>query len=268
MKKLFSFLTASAAALALTAAVHADAPVIQFSFDEENASGSYTDTVSGKTIVGTGTTVVDGVLGKALYFDGKTSFASVENFDILTDDAARTVITWVKIAPEDMRQTASILAYGGESEDGDVSQTIWKTALGGENGGLWQSAANDYNYFRFPVDKGNSEAFWDGFALHDDGIWHQIAVTYDGEVSMKMYVDGRQAAVCDNAYIFTAPSSVLYLGASGYKDTPDEFFRGAIDEVSFHDYAMTAEQILASYHEVRSAASASAFAAPFAAGLG
>ena len=166
MKKLFSFLTASAAVLALAAVAHADAPVAEFNFNEVNASGGYTDTVSGKTAVGTGTTIVDGVLGNALYFDGKTSFASVENFDILADDAARTVITWVKIAPEDMLQTAAILAYGAESEGMTPSESVWKTAMGGVNGGLWYSAANNYDYF-----KGlKTEAFWDGFALHDDGI--------------------------------------------------------------------------------------------------
>lgn len=82
---------------------------------------------------------------------------------------------------------------------------------------------------------------------YNDGKWHQVVVTYDGNSNLIMYIDGRQVAIKPIGAV--SPDSggpkPIRIGANSFQ--PDNFFRGFIDEVRIWDRTLDSSEILNGY---------------------
>lgn len=75
----------------------------------------------------------------------------------------------------------------------------------------------------------------------NDGLWHYIAVTYDG-ATMRAFVDGMETGSAAAATILAAPGDYK-VGGRPF----NTFLEGDMDEVRLSDVARTADEIAAAY---------------------
>jgi uncharacterized repeat protein (TIGR01451 family) len=211
-------------ALALTTSVHAQAPLLEFNFDEGSgttalnsgsigapANGGVSNAVfSGDTPTGSGT---------SLYLDGDTDYVAFpDTFDY---GSAVTVEAWIK--PEALNgQRAIYDDYGSPG----VFLTIYDGRL------QWNIVT--------PTHPGQGISIYAGFVC--TGEWTHVAGTYDG-ATMRAYINGTQVgtlstsgAILDNSGIRTT------LGADN--STPNLLeFAGHIDDLRVWDVALTPDQL-------------------------
>lgn len=198
-----------------------DTLVLYLPFDE--GSGTVAKDLSGKVNNGTikGAKWVDGKIGKALEFDGK-SYVDIPHSDSLSPKSEITVMAWV---------------YMGKTASGELAIV---------SKGRW--AANDLPY-ELTVTPGGT-IFWQ---FYDDGgrdscsppspnttEWHHIAGTYDGSV-FKCYIDG--VMKMDWGYKGKIPQNKSNVTV-GKRSTAEEcYFVGMIDEVAIFASALTENEI-------------------------
>lgn len=101
-------------------------------------------------------------------------------------------------------------------------------------------------YFNLDVG-GSSRQHSVAQAVLDDGLWHYIALTYDG-ANVKLYIDGVQygSSIAATGNIRTGNPAPLGIGTWGTSPTAYRF-KGYLDEVRVSDIARSAATILANY---------------------
>ncbi|MCK5176788.1 MAG: LamG domain-containing protein, partial [Candidatus Aenigmarchaeota archaeon] len=81
----------------------------------------------------------------------------------------------------------------------------------------------------------------------NDNEWHHVVGTYDG-TTMKIYIDGNlEDTNTDFSGNLSTNDGNVRIGAD-YQATPDNFFKGTIDEVLIWNRALSPEEINASYN--------------------
>jgi RHS repeat-associated protein len=77
-----------------------------------------------------------------------------------------------------------------------------------------------------------------------DGNWHHLVVTYDGNTTATVYVDGRIAGTAQfsGALITTADANGLMVGQDSWCNCSDQFV-GNLDEVAIYPYALSTAQV-------------------------
>ncbi len=198
-------------------------------FDEDSGAIAYDSTANGNDGTISGTSWVDGKLGKALNFDGN-DYVIVPDSSLLEPDRI-TVEAWVKKSgtPGSYRYIVSKYL---PTKPGSYSSYGLYTA---SSGGLRFYIGLSSTWVASP-DAGTG--VW-------DGNWHHVAGTYDGS-AVKLYVDGELVAGAGST-----TSDIEYEGTGnlfiGAYTTASYCFSGTIDEVRIWDGALTADEILYSY---------------------
>lgn len=177
-----------------------------------------------------GPTVVPGIRGNALEFNGHDSFVEVPDSPSLRVSGAVTIEMWVR--PDDFEHGSLIakdFTYGGPS---------WcQMYFFGGKRCLQVSVNND----------GGPTV--NTHALFEPGRWRHVAMTYDGSSRTRIYVDG--VLDCEDTTTYTGPIPVsgesLKLGKR-----PDGLpFQGALDEVRISKRELPADEILARYRSTK-----------------
>jgi YD repeat-containing protein len=80
----------------------------------------------------------------------------------------------------------------------------------------------------------------------EDGNWHQLAVTYDGNLTITMFVDGQSigSGTLTSALATAIPGEGLWIGQGADSASP---FTGSVGEVSVYGSALSASRIQAHY---------------------
>ena len=206
-------------------------------------SGTTVNDSSGRGNNGTatGTTIVDGKLGKARSFNGSSDYASIPNNSSLNTTSQMTVEYWMK--PADLSSQHEQIARWNYQVDGS-----WGIATGSP------MANNELGAFIMtsPTDAGNTYGKTTDAQLQTNN-WYHISMVFDGSGSdnanrLKIFVNGVQKNLTFTGTIpatLLVPAQPLYIGR--LQGSTPLYFSGLIDEVKISNIALTPEQIKADY---------------------
>ena len=217
-----------------------DGPLGYWPLDEsegdtvEDLSGNgYTGTCLGGVVLGhpAGVSVPD---GRAAATDGVDDRIDVGDLDPLDGAEAISVEAWVRwIDPPDgfhgvaaALRKEQVFAFGagwiGNNSTSDTQR----------NARFWIHTDNGWLH----SDNGTTDV--------DDGRWHHLAGTYDGEY-LRIYVDGIQESYRKaGRVVLSSNANPLLIGSAGGRG---EFFPGAIDEAAVYDRALSATEVYEHY---------------------
>lgn len=257
MKKTIAVLSACLMGVSLTAALPLGAAaenevLLCYSFDNATPDGVTDDTGLGKamTKVGTGAvSIVDGVKGKAVSFDGASAYL-MDSFD-LDLGKAYTLSTYFKL-PVHTTQ-GRLFGTGGFG----ASPGFWVRP---GDGWLWAGGGNSTANLLSYADSNYSAALPKKF----DGQWHNLTMTVDFENKvMRLFIDGQPEAVhpWDNPDVvrgddgvsvtfsgeYTASDGQSFcFGAGGSGDgSSGEFSEVMLDEFVIYKGAMNQNEVRA-----------------------
>lgn len=171
--------------------------------------------------------VEDGVSGRALHFGGASFLSSATAHlpsRFPSGNGSYTVSVWIRPTTAACTGKVPIFRFGAWS-DYQLGQLRFESDR--------QLIFTTYGWQVGPVL---------GTAV-DDGKWHHVAVTYDGDQNkVGMYFDG----VLGNSY--TGPSGGFKLDGRmplyiGYNFNQQKFYSGDMDEFMMFDYAWSAEEV-------------------------
>jgi hypothetical protein len=174
----------------------------------------------------TGTSLwVDGVFGKALYFDmGATGvdYITVPDNDVLDIEEAITMMAWVK--PDELSGLRFILK----------KEAVYDLLFSEDKGLCW--IANPSEQWFDPAE---------GATPFGIGEWHHLAGTYDGSTA-KVYFDGELDGEMKFSTTIDVTDRVLMMGANVQNNVPFRNvppFVGALDEAAIFNEALGADEI-------------------------
>jgi hypothetical protein len=171
----------------------------------------------------------DGKFGKALYFDGASSYAEVPNSTSLNPTGQISLSAWIKPISSGMGQYAVV-----------VAKPIGAWATGGY--GLTRDASTDNLAFWINV---YTNKVTIPFAYNE---WQYVAATYDG-ATMKIFKNGSLVDSKSYSTAITQGTEVLRIGKPITYNYP---YKGYIDEVKIYNFSLTAEEIALDYNQGKS----------------
>ncbi|MGP3913809.1 LamG-like jellyroll fold domain-containing protein [Nonomuraea sp. 10N515B] len=198
-------------------------PGLVAAYGMEEGTGTNVGDSSGQNNTGaaTDTTWTTGKHGKALSFNGSSSWVTVAHAASLRLTNALTLSAWVQPSAEDgqwrtvmMKETAQGGSYGVYASDGD-SPLGWLQIADGARGVADDSA----------------------LTLNE---WSHLALTYDGNITT-LYVNGAQVAQTSQITgDLVDDGGALRIGGNSFWG---EFYSGLIDEVRVYNRAQTVTEI-------------------------
>jgi len=202
-------------------------PVGYWRFDE--GSGTVAGDSSGNGNTGTlknGPQWVDGVIGKALKFDGTNDYVYVphsSSLDIVGNEIS--VEYWIKLSTD---------WYAELDKDYTYDQIIYDKGDAYTAAMIKKSGAHRFNIPYVPPYPETNKNHWDA------NTWYHIANVFDG-TQIRIYVNG----VLDNveSVVGSVSRSTINLAIGSHCFGGKHFFNGAIDEFAIYDYARTVEEI-------------------------
>ena len=116
----------------------------------------------------------------------------------------------------------------------NLNYGIWMNAKGNIIAGFETKNGTDYQV-------GSNGTF-------NDGTWHNAIVTYDGNSTMSLFLDGMLADEVPTAGAIPDTSDILpiRIGANSLK--PENYFAGSIDEIRIWSRALQYPEILKTYN--------------------
>lgn len=182
--------------------------------------------------VGNGLQWTSGVTGSAVLFDGEGQ-ATVAGESRLAASDGFTLSMWARTGSATGQSSANRARVVSTTPASGYQQTAGYQI--GLDGGTVVGAVGD----------GTTATVLSGPRI-DDGRWHQVVLTWDGETA-GLYVDGCPRAA-DEFRSTPSLSDPLVFGAS--TDNTRRFV-GALDEVRFRDDAVSATRIRSQFERVR-----------------
>ena len=198
-----------------------------WSFDEATTSLVPDQSGNGLNAINKGAVLVDGKVGKALEFDGK-SVLQIDYKPILDDfQKGITVSAWIK------KDTAS----------------HWNTIVSREIGAGWSEyigLAVHQNKALFSIDPdGKSYQNVKADEKIQPGVWVHLAGTFDHE-TYKLYINGKliKIGACNSLLHFSDQNPWLIGGnTNNQNQSLVDCFKGSIDEVRIYKRALSLPEI-------------------------
>lgn len=188
----------------------------------EEGKGNETKDISGNNNSGKingAEWINEGKVGKALSFDGKTSYVEVDDSKSLNMADAITIEVWIYAMSHTGDYPRIVMKGYGTAYELDTKNTNsidWEANVGG-----WHEC-----------NSGN-----DTISLKK---WHHVAGTFDGK-AMKIFIDGEEKVTCPFAGKLGTTNDVLQIGA--YTPKNCVYFHGIIDEVAIYNRAIDVKEI-------------------------
>ncbi len=209
------------------AAVYADSPTRYYPFPE--TSGQVTEDYSGNcgpgafvygTTRGAGASLTDS--NQSITGDGSKPLAVSSSNGLPHGSSAWTTEAWIKTTDT---TPLPIFTWGTDVTGGMVNFRTYSSSL--------------------EVYTGNGGGKVFPGATLTDGTWHQVAVTYDGNLTMKAYLDG---AVFDTETLGSALNVTDQGAAFGIGwNSPTSGFNGAVSDAAVYPAALSATRLLAHF---------------------
>ena len=208
--------------MGITAVCDAQELVLHLSFDELDGKVVKDLSEFGNNATFKGNPkLIEGVFGKALEFDGKTS-GQIPDHASLDLVEAITIEFWA-------------IVKGGEAIQSGVEKGIaWVSGL--YNLAALYNGGTILQFFDLP-DGCNDENIGPSI---QDGEWHFLAGTWDGD-DILLYIDGELEADMPCKGELKPNNDPLFLGARGGSG---RFLTGALDEIKVYNYALTKDELL------------------------
>ncbi len=170
---------------------------------------------------------VDGVSGKALEFNGSSSYVAFENSEILDVTKQITIAAWIK-----------------QYDAGNDQHNPWITK-GDHTFALKHREGNNYEFFVYSND--SWRVVRTPALENHNNSWHHFAGTFDGN-ELNIYLDGEKKSITSySGEINFRPDDNLNFGRNS--EATDRFFNGVIDEVKIFNIALDEQQIQDIYYE-------------------
>lgn len=204
--------------------------------DETTGTGAYIRDASTNNNSGTptGTTLTEGISGKARTFNGTSDLISFGNPSSLQILSSLSLEAWVK--------TSAAIGYRG---------IVSKMGTGAPYYG-YLLRENSTGYAEFGISTtGSNYTSVSGTTLINDGEWHHIVGTYTPYTYLQIYVDGvlqNTNSTSISGAIYNTSGNVI-IGCT--YTTPSECMSGSIDEVKISNTTRSAEEIAETYRMSR-----------------
>ncbi|MEU7833686.1 LamG-like jellyroll fold domain-containing protein [Nonomuraea sp. NPDC049129] len=207
-----------------TAAAPQPIPGLVAAYGMNEGAGTSVADSSGQNNTGTSssTTWANGKFGKALSFDGSSSWVTVEDAASLRLTTGMTLSAWVN--PTTVADWSSVVTK--ELDTNGASYSLY-AANGSSVPSGWVQTS--------PADPSTAN----GISPLPVSTWSHLALTYDG-AALRLFVNGQQVAQTALSGSLYDDGSPLRIGGNGVWG---EFFSGLIDEVRVYNRAQTATQI-------------------------
>ena len=187
--------------------------------------------------------LTDGVLGKAVQFNGKGEYIT-RDYDpkggLHPTDTPFTVSAWFNTSSSSpIEQTIVSTHYAGLGRDGYMLSL--------------DNTENNKNKLRFMLVAGKSFYLYSRQPC-DDGRWHHAAAVWNGRTA-SLYLDGELQDSVETAGAISYPNRVPFVighcknrGVAPHHDE-SFYFKGAIDDVRFYTAALPVASILELYEQ-------------------
>ncbi len=227
MKQSLFFLGLFFVLITMTAVGEAQELVLHLSFDELTGDVAKDLSEFGNDATFKGNPkLIDGVFGKALEFDGKTSGQIPDHASLDIVDGI-TIEFWATVK-------------GGEAIQSGVEKGIaWVSGL--YNLAALYNGGTILQFFDLP-DACNDDNIGPSI---QDGEWHFLAGTWDGN-DILLYIDGELEAEMPCKGELVPNNDPLFIGARGGSG---RFLTGALDEIKMYNYALTKDELLKDMEE-------------------
>ncbi|MDE0423289.1 MAG: LamG domain-containing protein [Candidatus Poribacteria bacterium] len=222
MKQSVFFLALFFLLITMTMVGEAQDLVLHLSFDElaGDVAKDLSDFGNDATFKGN-PKLIDGVFGKALEFDGKTSGQ-------IPDHASLDIVDGITI------EFWAIVKGGEAIQSGVEKGTAWVAGL--YNLAALYNGGTILQFFDLP-DPCNDDNIGPSI---QDGEWHFLAGTWDGD-DILLYIDGELEAEMPCKGELKPNNDPLFIGARGGSG---RFLTGALDEIKVYNYALTKDELL------------------------
>ena len=187
---------------------------------------------------------VDGIIGKALRFDGTEDYIEIPSSASLDSiNSQITVVAWIKT---DFAQRGTIVDnwfYDKTVEPPIGERAYVCTALSG-------SDAGKFDFGLSPRGNGSGSVWLTSNTAVTSAQWTHVAFVSDGS-AMSIYLNGElDASTSAPAQIYSS-NRPIHIGAWNAKEVGypsfDTFFNGTIDEVKIYNKALSSAEIQADY---------------------
>lgn len=170
---------------------------------------------------------VDGKIGKALHFNGESSYVAVPDSDSLNVNNAITIEAWVKHEGDNFKDWETILAKG--------------------NGSYRLHMLSGSHVFDFGFNVQNKFYDISSEVIPDADKWYFVAATYDGQIA-NVYINGARSGYLDIIGAIDTNGADIYIGENN--EAIGRFFKGIIDEVKIYNRVLSAQEIQDQYNKL------------------
>lgn len=188
-------------------------------------------------LYGGATQGADGKIGRAIIFDGTTSYIEIPHSDTLSGfTEGLTVSFWLKIEDTSRRQ---------------VILGKWNTGTGQRS---WYI---DYNPVELPTrpltfyassDGTNLAGEWYANFVPAAGVWYYVTLVWEANTAPKFYINGQALTIGTRTVssIYNNVGVPLHIARSTSSST--RYFKGSLDEIRISNIARSAGYILTCYN--------------------
>jgi len=208
--------------------------IAYYSFDDGTARDN---SGNGHDGVIHGATVVDGVKGKALYFDGVNDYVEIPDDNSLETEGEKTVVLWVKPA---------------DNTTHNVPISKYKSDTPTEDGWIISFSFNETSKIRAWIKNSENAVFHAPNIPYEANKWYHVAMTWNTNGGVvKLYINGEYIGSSERIYgTFNGNPRSVIIGDSYCKGgylSPYCWFHGIIDEVRIYNRTLSEEEIKALY---------------------
>lgn len=193
---------------------------------DEKSGNQVKDSVGNNNGTATGTTIIDGKLGKGRSFNGTNEYVRIPEIDV-SSLSVMSASVWVKTTTTE----PSSMFF--------ISRGLFMY--------INRFTTNGKVLVDFDDNSSNNNASHESITVINDGKWHLVTGTNDGSKT-RLYIDGVLENEFNSTFSLGPAGENTYLGAA---NGVSNFFNGALDEVKIYRKVLSPEEIFEEYASLK-----------------